>query len=403
MPGENAEALERAGLVETISEGFKEVKDDLGKSVADLETRTKEALEEARMEFAKGIQKAESLYEDISMRSARKAVDIFKEDGMFKVAERWINANAFFRAAAAEKGVPGARAAKEFTTEMFRNWQEEKALSVGSGTAGGNLVPDPMNDFILELLNVPNKIMAFTTRVSSSNNSLLVPYETTEPAGSFVAEAGDIESASTDPAWGQANITMYDWCYGVKMSNQLLADNVFNLAQYLTRKVGQVLQQDMQKYIISGTGSSQPYGITTATAGTVDQFTAAGLAYADLLAAFTGLTSPYADSAIWGITRSVLGTILGLTDAGSHLIFPGGANTPTDTILGRPYIDDANWDANDVDFVDPRGYIFVDRALLEFFVSEHTYANTNQTYFRFIRRWGGQYLRTAGYYKLNSS
>jgi HK97 family phage major capsid protein len=384
-----------------INEGFSKVKGDILTEVKTITAEQKKANDEQfkalRAESDARDKRARELY--------AKTRDSFVRDGMCWMKDKWVSINDFFKSAA-------GRVTKTFSPVEFRNYQNEKRselgmevkgasdqLLEGTTTSGGYLVPDELDAMILQLLTEPDIITSKVQRITTGRDNLIINRETTAPAGGFISEASSIKTGTTNPVFGQTTIEVYKWAFGIKVTNELLSDALANVGQYISNRVTQVMAYDMMKYIISGSGSSQPTGIIQATPATKRNY--ATLAYTDLLAAYFGITEPYIRNAFWLTTRALMPTILYLQDAGNHLIFQGMAtDAPPRNILGLGVIANSNSTANAIWLVDGDGYIMADRGITEFGVFRETYADTDEVYFRFIRRWGGEMVRTAGLYEV---
>lgn len=387
------------GLVKEISEGFEKVKADVIKEVRAVTAEQKAATDE-QLKQLRAEEKAERERMHTMFSRTR---DSFQKDGMFYAKDKWVSLNDFFKAAAGRRtktlGVQEFRNLQEWL-KAERNYEEKgSGLSEGSTTAGGYLVPTEMDAMILELLTEPDMISSKVQRITTGSDAVYVNKETTAPAGSFISEASSVITGTTDPVFGQQKIEVYKWGYGIAIANELLADALANVGQYLGRRIPTIMAYDMMKYIIAGSGSSQPTGIIQSTPAGYTNY--ATLAYSNILTAYFALTEPYLRNAVWGLPRTYMATLLALADAGSNLVFQNiWQQKPPFNLFGLPIIANSNWTANTIWLVDCDGYIMVDRGITEFKVFDQTYANTDQTYFRFLRRWGGEQVRTAGIYEL---
>jgi HK97 family phage major capsid protein len=95
-----------------------------------------------------------------------------------------------------------------------------------------------------------------------------MPWPTLDPTGVTASVLGQelTQLATANPyAFGQG--MMQSWTLAVNpvlVSLQLLADNAFNVNDYLSRLLGEAIGRELAALSVSGTGSSQPLGIITA-------------------------------------------------------------------------------------------------------------------------------------------
>lgn len=145
---------------------------------------------------------------------------------------------------------------------------ESRAMSVGTASGGGYTVPQ---GFISQL---ERKLLAFdgprqvatVFRTESGNQMLMPTVDDTSNTGALLAEAGSIGS-STDPTFGQKAFDAYKYSSKpILVSEELLADSAFGMGQIIPDLLGERLGRILGAQHTTGTGSSQPNGIVTASA-----------------------------------------------------------------------------------------------------------------------------------------
>lgn len=152
------------------------------------------------------------------------------------------------------------RADKEFRTQV-----------VGTNSAGGYTVPT-------ELFNEIVKSMAATgpmydpgvTReiVTSAGNPVKVPTvdDTSKSAALHTEAAALTDDNSEDVTFGQKSLDAYVYdTEFVRISMELLQDSAFNVESLLGELLGERLGRKANSILTTGTGSSQPNGIVTAS------------------------------------------------------------------------------------------------------------------------------------------
>jgi HK97 family phage major capsid protein len=148
---------------------------------------------------------------------------------------------------------------------MLRTGSESKmlefrAMSVGSLTDGGYLVPDDLLNRVAEYEDAALGVNFLVTEYAASR-PFHIARETNRPTVSGVAEVGSyLEVGATTDV-----ITFSPFKLGriIKVSEELVMDSVVSLDTFLARKLGQGASIEKSRLFLSGTGSSQPEGILT--------------------------------------------------------------------------------------------------------------------------------------------
>jgi HK97 family phage major capsid protein len=157
---------------------------------------------------------------------------------------------------------------------------------------------------------------------------------------------------------------------------------------------------------MNGTGVGQPLGylksnalITVAIEGGQAADT---LDVLNISKMYSRMPSASVASAVWILNSSVLPQLLNLV-IGTQPVYQapmGFASAPFGTLLGRPIIwnDDAPTlgDANDIQFVDPRGYAaYRKQSGMKFDTSMHLFFDYGVQAFRWTTRFGGRPFLSA--------
>lgn len=144
---------------------------------------------------------------------------------------------------------------------------ERRALSVGTANAGGYTVP---TGFMTELertllaFNGPRQVCR-VIRTDSGEQILWPTVDDTSNTGEQLNEAATIGS-SVDPTFGQKALDAYKYSSKpILVSEELLEDSAFALANEIASMLGERLGRIQAARFTTGTGSSQPNGIVTAS------------------------------------------------------------------------------------------------------------------------------------------
>lgn len=206
-----------------------------------------------------------------------------------------------------------------------------------------NLTPTSFHDKIVAHMVDNAAILAAgaTLLQTETGESLKVPKSTAMSTAAIVAEAGAI--GESDPTITTASLGAYKYGFLVQVTSELAADASFDLLGYLAEMSGQAIANGFGAHAITGTGSSQPYGvITNATTGVTGGTGVAGAFTADnLIDLYHSVAEPYArsKSAAWLMRNATLGAVRKLKDSQSRYLFdvavPPGSGA-SGTLLGRP-------------------------------------------------------------------
>lgn len=159
-----------------------------------------------------------------------------------------------------EKGMNAEQAQKFYNT-----------MSVGTGSQGGYTVPTQVaNDLINSLKAFGSmRVVAEILRTSTGQPLSMPTTDGTSEVGELVAE--NATAASADPTFGTASLAVYKFSSKiVAVPIELLQDSVIDIEAFVQRRLSQRLGRITNQLYTTGTGSSQPMGIVTASgSGTV--------------------------------------------------------------------------------------------------------------------------------------
>lgn len=233
---------------------------------------------------------------------------------------------------------------------------------VAAGTAGGGaaLVPIQWSELIMtppmagmlqdSIRTIPTT--ALTTRFPrvKTSDSKYPAYPVT------VTWGGETPASPTDQGSNltveQIDINVNEvYAYGL-FSISLLEDNAYGLSTLIPDIFQKSLMVATDAAIVSGSGSSQPYGLTESnTLTTITGTVATGdkIGYKDLTALFYGTPQQFRTNGAWLMNSTTLGKLANLLDSSNRPIFlanygfigdvPGGGSSWLNgSLLGRPII-----------------------------------------------------------------
>lgn len=275
----------------------------------------------------------------------------------------------------------------------------QDALHIGTDSEGGYLVPDEYEKQLIEALEEENIFRKLATVIKTSSGDRKIPVVASKGSASWVDEEGLIPES--DDTFGQVSIGAYKLGTLIKVSNELLADSVFNLEAYISKEFGRRCGAKEEEAFFNGDGTGKPVGVLHATLGAEVGVTAASateIKADEVIDLFYSLRAPYRKRAVWILNDSTVKAIRKLKDAnGNYLWQPAlTAGTP-DTILGRPvytsaYVPSIAAGNKTIIFGDLSYYWVADRQGRTFKKLSELYATTDQTGFMATQRVDGKLI-----------
>lgn len=214
--------------------------------------------------------------------------------------------------------------------------QVSNVLVEGTDTAGGYLVPDEWDSRLIEALEHENVVRSLATVITTSGERK-INVAATKPTASWVEEGGDL--AFTDATFDQVILDAYKLSVATKVSEELLADNQYDLEGFLIRSFGQAIANAEEEAFLTGDGVSKPTGLLHSTKGGQIGVTTAGNAITadEVVDLIYKLKRPYRSNAAFLMADSTLAAIRKLKDStGQYLWQPALAAGEPDRLLGFP-------------------------------------------------------------------
>lgn len=298
---------------------------------------------------------------------------------------------------------------KSEPTEALMHWIKtddtiaaKATLVEGTGANGGFLVP---RDFATQIVDKRDEswigAKLGVQRYTTDRQIFDIADQNEKADFAFVAESG---SANFDePTFSQSAIQVYTSSLAMKISNQLLRDQAMDLEGFLTREIGRAYARHLNQYMITGTGSSQPYGVLARATVFETLTTVAGISAANVINIAHKLPSWYSDDSGavgWVMQNSTLGAIRSL--ATNFFAFQPTPMGGMDSLYGKPYaISDkisalgasnkciiyGNWNY----------YAFVENLGLEISRNPYLYQANYQTALFTTIRWGGDVTQSEAF------
>jgi HK97 family phage major capsid protein len=224
---------------------------------------------------------------------------------------------------------------------------EERAQTSTTGSSGGYTVP-------VTLMNEIDKAMALwgpmwdasivRELTTTSGNRLEFPtVDDTAKTGRIKAQNDAVDDdGNDDVVFGQKLLDSYVYDTGmVRVPMELLQDSIFNIEALMADLFGERLGRLANSVLTTGTGSSQPNGIVTASAAGKTAASATAITADEILDLFHSVDPAYRASpkSRWMFNDTTLLAIRKLKDGdGNYLWQMGDVRTAEpDTIWGKPY------------------------------------------------------------------
>jgi len=258
-----------------------------------------------------------------------------------------------------------------------------KAQSEGTNSAGGFLVPDPLEAAILDVRQEYGTCRKVARTYPMTADTLNIPSLTSGSTVYYPGEATAITESSA--VWGNVGCTAIKRACLMKWSAELGDDALFSLADTLSDYMGRALGIREDTEFIQGDGSSS-FGSVTGLKNKAHSFvTGAGdnwgaLTLANLVSTVGTLGDEYHTGASWIMSRQFFAQVVlrVIAAAGGNTIDSLGVGSSGAQLLGYPinFSDQCpTATATDIDtvyfgnWVD--GVVFADRQGIEIATSEH--------------------------------
>lgn len=314
-------------------------------------------------------------------------------------------------------GKPGAKMGKDETEKTGRASDEYKgsfwnamrvkapmpsvlnALQEGTDSEGGYLVPDEFERTLVEALEEENVFRTLAHVIKTSSGDRKIPVVASKGTASWVDEEGAY--TESDDAFSQVSIGAYKLGTMIKVSEELLADSVFDLEAYISKEFARRIGAREEESFFNGDGKGKPLGILAAKDGAEVGVTAASataITADEVIDLFYSLKAPYRKNAVWVINDATVKQIRKLKDStGQYLWQPSLVAGTPDTILGRPvktsaFMPTAAAGAKTIAFGDFKYYWIADRQGRTFKKLSELYAANGQVGFMGTQRVDGKLI-----------
>lgn len=273
------------------------------------------------------------------------------------------------------------------------------ALQEGTDSEGGYLVPDEFERTLVEALEEENVFRTLAHVIRTSSGDRKIPVVASKGSASWVDEEGAYQES--DDAFSQVSIGAYKLGTMIKVSEELLADSVFDLEAYISKEFARRIGSREEESFFNGDGKGKPLGILAAAGGAEVGVTAASataITADEVIDLFYSLKAPYRKNAVWLLNDATVKQIRKLKDStGQYLWQPSLVAGTPDTILGRPvktsaFMPTAAAGAKTIAFGDFKYYWIAERQGRTFKKLSELFAATGQVGFMGTQRVDGKLI-----------
>ena len=294
---------------------------------------------------------------------------------------------------------------KSYNDKLREQYKAATGLSEGVSADGGVLVPIEFLATVIEFAVAQSPILSKVWRLTMNSNLMRIP-RLVQAAGSYfggislkwISEAALKES--TKPAFEQLSFTPAKLIGLIFLTDELIADSMINILNYVTGLFTRAFQYEMERVIIAGSGSGQPLGIVNDPAiNMVGRQTAGTVTFDDLVNMDTALDENFRNLE-WITRKATMGAIRKLKDSQNQPIFHAdyatfmGQRTVPPSALGYPINLTRNCPAlgsqGDLILGDLGMYILAMRQEMTIDQSIHVHFEYDETCVRFVSRLDGK-------------
>ena len=208
-------------------------------------------------------------------------------------------------------------------------------LMEGNDASGGYLVPTEYDTRLIEALEHENVFRSLGTVIQTSGERK-INVAASKPAASWIEENGALVFG--DATFDQVILDAYKLSVAVKVSEELLADNAYDLESFLINAFGRAIANAEEEAFLVGDGNAKPTGLLHATkGGQIGVVTAGNTITADeIIDLVYKLKRPYRANAAFITSDSTLAAVRKLKNDNGYLWQPALTAGEPDRLLGFP-------------------------------------------------------------------
>lgn len=251
--------------------------------------------------------------------------------------------------------------AKDLIKAMRSNFKQvTNLLQEGVDADGGYLVPEEYDKRIIDTLEEENIMRKLGTKITTSGQHK-INIAAAKPAAAWIEEGGTLTFG--DAKFAQTLLDAHKLHVAIKITEELLYDNAFNLEGYIIDQFGRAMANAEEDAFLNGDGTGKPLGLFAETGGgTVAQTLTAAIKSDDVLDLIYALKRPYRKNAKFIMNDRTLLSLRKLKDNnGNYMWQPSYQAGEPDKLLGYSIFTSAYAPAAAIAFGDMSYYNIGDR------------------------------------------
>ncbi|CDG04246.1 phage major capsid protein [Lactococcus lactis] len=217
----------------------------------------------------------------------------------------------------------------------FRN--VSNVLQEGVDTAGGYLVPKEYDSRLIDGLTSENIMRSLGTTITTSGEHK-INIAGNKPAASWIEEGGEFSFG--DATFDQILLDAHKLHVAIKVTDELLYDNAFNLENYILDQFAKALANAEEDAFLNGDGVGKPLGIFAENGGgqvSITTKTQSAITADEVSDLVYSLKRPYRKNAKFIMNDQTIGLLRKLKDSnGAYMWQPALVAGEPDRLLGYP-------------------------------------------------------------------
>ena len=348
------EMIEKRNQAWNAAKAFVESRQDKDGLLSEADAKTYKEMEQKVMDYGKEIERLQQM----------EAI----EAEMAKPVNTPIIAKPM-KGGIEDKPVKTGRASDEYKNAMLTalrtNFKQiSNVLQEGVDADGGYLVPEEYDSRLIDALNEENIMRKLGHRITTSGEHK-INIAATKTAASWIEEGGALSFG--DATFDQILLDAHKLHVAIKVTEELLYDNAFQLENYILTQFGKALANAEEDAFLNGDGVNKPLGLFAETGGGQVANTVSAIKADDMIDLVYSLKRPYRKSAGFIINDKNLAVIRKLKDGNQAYIWqPSYTAGEPDRILGYPVYTSAFAPEDKISFGDYSYYNIGDRGSRSF-------------------------------------
>ena len=289
--------MEERNAAWAAAKRFVEAKRDKNGLLGEEDVKAYEAMEQRVKDYSAEIERMQKM-DEMDRELSRPTAKPIIQRPTFTEKEKYGRASDEYR--------------KAMLTALRTNFRQvSNVLQEGVDADGGYLVPEEYDSRLIQTLEEENIMRKLGTRITTSGEHK-INIAATKPAAAWIEEGGSLSFG--DATFSQILLDAHKLHVAIKVTEELLYDNAFNLESYILEQFGKALANAEEDAFLNGTGSGQPLGLFDESGGGTVAYTVAELTGDTIIDLVYALKRPYRKNAAFIINDKNLAAIRKLKD-----------------------------------------------------------------------------------------